>query len=76
MTSLFRRDVLEATRMDGDKPQDEFYRAPALAFAHRLDKSDGNERSLPMNSLQPRSPSPHHVRIHHDFRAGSVEAST
>ena len=25
MTSLFRRDVLEATRMDGAKRQDEFY---------------------------------------------------
>ena len=33
MTSLFRRDVLETTRMDGGKAQDEFYQVLLLSLS-------------------------------------------
>jgi sorbitol/mannitol transport system permease protein len=33
MTSLFRRDVLEATRMDGAKSHDEFYHVLLLSLS-------------------------------------------
>jgi hypothetical protein len=52
MTSLFRRDVLEATRMDGAKPQDEFYVLLLSLLGHRLDKPDCNDFCLERSLLE------------------------